>query len=108
MTDLVNRAKNKRTQITIVYIENGNEREADIEVPLNTRIRELKTQIERMYNLRSGTLSNKQLRLKQNRDRTTSYLEDNKTLFDYRVQTGAKINFTILENRGGKNFFLIK
>ena len=105
MSSLVNRAKNIRTQITIVYIENGEEREEDIEVTLDTKIKELKTKIERMFNLRSGALSNKRLRLKQNRDRTTSYLDDNKTLFDYRVQTGAKIHFTNLENVGGKNFF---
>lgn len=102
--DQRNKVKNRRIQITLTYIDkDGNENEEDIELPLNTTIEELKSQIEQTFNLENGILNKKNLRLKQNRDRTTSTLDDNKkTLFDYRVQTGAKINFTILENVGGK------
>ena len=100
---MINNARNSIKQITIVYIENGREMEQDLEIALNTTIGELKRKIEKMFSLSSGALNKKNLRLKQNRDRTTATLENNnKTLYDYRVQTGAKIIFTILENVGGK------
>ena len=83
-SDIMEKAKHEKKEITIVYMEQGNE-------------------IERIFNLDPGTLEGKKLRMTKKGERNSESLDDdNKTLFDYRIRNGAKITFTILENVGGK------
>ena len=102
-SDIMKKAMHEEKEITIAYINNGKEIEEDINISPMETVGHLKGEIEKIFNLNPGTLEGKKLRMKKNRDRTgVSLDDDNKTLFDYRIQNGAKITFTILENVGGK------
>ena len=102
-SDFMERAMHEEKQITIVYMDQENEIEEDINISPMKTVSYLKGEIERIFNLNPGTLEGKKLRMKKRGQRTGELLDDNnKTLFDYRIQNGAKITFTILENVGGK------
>jgi hypothetical protein len=99
----MNKAMHEEKQITIVYMEQGNEMEEDLSISPMKTVGYLKGEIERIFRLNLGTLKKLKLRMTKRGERTGTTLDDdNKKLFDYRIQTGAKITFTILENVGGK------
>jgi uncharacterized ubiquitin-like protein YukD len=98
-SDIMEKAKHEDKDITIVYMDQGNEIEEDLKISPMKTVSYLKDEIEKIFNLSPGTLEGKKLRMKKRGQRTGELLDDdNKTLFDYRIKNGAKIIFTILEN----------
>ena len=104
-SSIINKAKYEEKQITIIYIDQGNEIEEDLNISPMKTVSYLKREIERIFHLNLGSLKKLKLRMTKKGERTGTTLDDDeKQLFDYRLQTGAKITFTILENIGGLYF----
>lgn len=103
--EIHNKAKNEIKSI-IIRDETNEDNEIDMDILPTKTVGYLKSKIEEKFTLKVGTLKNIHLRMQKKGERVGTLLEnDNDTLFDYRIQTGAVVTFMVMENIGGKLLF---